>query len=70
MDNKTAWQILAPIFDLEGQTSNTNASYQWELARQIQATGKSARDLTLGELLELCKKADGVYLSLLEKGEI
>jgi len=57
MDIQTVCRVLQPIWDLERE-SGDNAWFQQELAKQIQATGKTANDLTVGELLALCKKAD------------
>lgn len=59
MDIKTVCQVLQPIFDLETELG-CNAWFQQELAKLIQATGKTANNLTIGELLELCKKAAAV----------
>lgn len=59
MDSKTVCQVLQPIFDLETEFG-CNAWFQQELAQLIQATGKTANDLTIGELLELCKHAGAV----------
>jgi len=56
MDMKTVCQVLQPIWDLEMEFGS-NAWFQQELAKLIQATGKTADNLTIGELLELCKKA-------------
>lgn len=59
MDIKTVCQVLQPIWDLEMEFG-CNAWFQQELAKLIQATGKTANDLTIGELLALCKKATAV----------
>lgn len=54
MDIKIVCQILGPIWDLDRECG-TNAYYQQELAKRIQATGKTTKELTIGELLELCR---------------
>lgn len=69
MDCKTICLILQPIFNLENDVDG-NATYQMELARLIRATGKSAQDLTIGEVLNLCEKADETYRQLCAQGAI
>lgn len=59
MDFETICSILRPIWELDSECDN-NAWFQQELAKLLQATGKSARELTIAELLELCKKAEAV----------
>ncbi|WP_412535929.1 hypothetical protein [Marinobacter sp. MIT932201] len=69
MESKTICQVLKPLFDL-GSEVHGNGPYQMELAREIQATGKSARDLTVGELLDLCQIANDRYNQMIERGHI
>jgi len=57
MDIKTVCQVLQPIRELEMEL-DCNVWFQQELAKLIQATGKTAKELTIGKLLELCKKAE------------